>query len=150
MNWRALGLAMLAFGGALPTHAAWQTVHRWSFENPSPYNDSVGMAHLTPSAGGVSLVASGNATLGQAARVASGGNLTAPQSALAAIGANAFEVRLWVKRETAGAAGGLLDTLSGTDAGFQLFFQANKHPAPAARRHRGQHRQLRLHQHRHR
>ena len=107
------------------SQAAWQAVHRWGFENPAPYTDSVGAAHLTSSASGISLIASGDAALGQAVRVATGGNLTAAQASLASIGTNAFEIRLWVRRETANTTCGLLDTLNGTETGFQLFFQAN-------------------------
>jgi arylsulfatase A len=105
--------------------ASWQTLHRWTFEHPSPYSDAVGAAHLSPAASGVSLTASGDATLGQAVRIAAGGNLTAPQGTLAAISTNAFELHLWVKRDSASTTCGLLDTLNNTDTGFQLFFQAN-------------------------
>jgi arylsulfatase A-like enzyme len=85
----------------------------------------VGAAHLTPSPSGVSLVATGNGALGQAARVTTNGNLTASQVMLAAIGTNSFQLHLWLQREKAGVAAGLLDTLQDTDTGFQLFFQAN-------------------------
>lgn len=118
-------LAALLLGAAVHAHADWQPLHRWTFELPTPFNDSVGTAHLTPSAGGLSLAASGDPALGMAMRVLTGGNLTAPRAALAPIGTNAFQVRLWVRRETADVAAGLLDTLAGTETGLQLFFQAN-------------------------
>jgi arylsulfatase A len=122
---RFSALLLACLGLAQPALASWQPLHRWTFEPPAPYNDSVGAAHLTPSASGVSLIASGDAALGQAARLLNSANLTAPQAALASIGTNAFRLRLVVKREAVGAAVGLLDNLNGTDTGFQLFFQAN-------------------------
>ena len=118
-------LAVALAGGLLAAQASLQPVQRWTFENPSPYNDAVGAANLTASGSGVSLIASGDTNLGQAVRVSTNGSLTAPQATLASLGTGSFVVHLWVRRDTVGIPCGLLDTLSGTESGFQLFFQAN-------------------------
>jgi hypothetical protein len=120
-GWLAVALA----GGLLAAQAALQPVHRWTFENPSPYNDAVGAANLTASGSGVSLIASGDTNLSQAVRFSTNGSLTAPQATLAALGTGSFVVHLWVRRDTVGIPCGLLDTLNGTESGFQLFLQAN-------------------------
>jgi arylsulfatase A-like enzyme len=116
---------IMLVAGALAVRADWQTVHRWTFENPAPYNDSVGTANLTPSASGISLFDSGNVTLGQAVRISTSGNLTALQSTLAPIDTNSFQIHFWVQRDQANLVAGLLDTLNNTATGFQIFFQAN-------------------------
>jgi arylsulfatase A-like enzyme len=108
------------------THAAWQTLHLWTFENPLPMNDSVGSANLTAVGTTTNLFATGNPALGQAVLVTNG-YLSAAKGSLASLENGPFYIRmvLQLTNEPVNLSAGLLDTLTNTSTGYQMFIQSD-------------------------